>query len=689
MTNYTAKESVLTYLSDPAVVAALGAFAVTSAYYLYSRPTPQPCPVDANRQSYELPGEDGARMSSLSTEIIERLFDDVTTAHEAFMRGVNLSGDKPCLGFRSSPGGPYAWLTYNEVLERSFNTGSGLVEIGCHPADSGHTFVGVYAPNRIEWVFVGQACNLYSMSLVPLYDTLGPDACVFIVNQAQMTTIVCDESKLKVLLEEAKKCPKLKNIVKIGAAVTDEEKVVGDEMGVKIISFTDVEERGRDNRQEKKPPKPDDIAVVCYTSGTTGNPKGVMLTHRNITAGVAGIVTTLEKCGLYISDSEVHLSYLPMAHMFEQISQVMCFMYGAKIGFFSGNVRNILDDVRALKPTLFVSVPRVLNRVYDMTQKEVSSSPIKRLLFNLAMRFKRAELEKNIVRRDSVWDYLVFRKIQDSFGGRLRMLFSATAPLRDDVMIFLRCALGCQVLEGYGQTETTVASSLQLVGDQTYGHVGPPMPCNKIKLVDVPDMDYYAKDGKGEVCFFGPNVFQGYLFNEEKTKEAIDKDGWLHSGDIGEWLPNGTLKLIDRKKNLFKLSQGEYIAPEKVETVYTQCSMVQQIFVYGDSKKSTLVAIVVPEPYVVEKWANKNGVEGDINSLCNNEQLKKAILDQMTAEAKREKLRSFEQVKAISLSPEMWTVGNNLLTPTLKPKRQALKTLFAKTFEDLYSTLPE
>lgn len=684
-----AAESALRYLRDPTVVASLGAVAVASMYYLASRPTPQPCPVDPLNQSYELLGGDYARMNSLTTELVEKLFDDVTTSHEAFLRGVRLSGDKPCLGYRSSPGGPYAWLTYKEVLERSTNTGSGMMEIGCHPGDDGNVFVGVYAPNKIEWVLVEQACNMYSLAIVPLYDTLGPEACVYIINQAQMTTVVCDEGKLKVLLEQCDKCLKLKNIVKIGTQVTDEEKAAGDKVGVKVISFEDLEELGKNHRHEKKPPKPEDIAVVCYTSGTTGDPKGAMITHRNAIAMLSGLVCLVEKCGIVITDADVHISYLPLAHMYERLAQLMLFTYGGKVGFFGGNVRNILDDLQTLKPTIFISVPRVLNRVYDRVTKQVSSSSIKSFLFNMAMRSKKAELERNIVRKDSIWDYLVFRKIQNSFGGRVRFLISGSAPLRDDVMIFLRCALGCQVFEGYGQTETTAAATLQMIGDQTYGHVGPPLPCNKIKLVDVPDMKYYAKDGKGEICFYGPNVFKGYLYDEKKTKEAIDEDGWLHSGDIGEWQSNGTLRVIDRKKHIFKLSQGEYIAPEKIETVYTQCSMVHQVYVHGDSKKSCLVAVVVPEKDPVQKWADKNDVHGDINSWCTNEKVKKAILDQMVAEGKKEQLKSFEQVKAIFLTPEIWSVENGLLTPTLKFKRPALKSHFAETFEDLYETLPE
>ncbi|RMX40434.1 hypothetical protein pdam_00009465 [Pocillopora damicornis] len=543
-----AAEAALKYLRDPAIAAGLGAMAVASMYYLTSRPTPQPCPVDPTKQSYELPDGDYARMNSLTTELVEKLFEDVSTSHEAFLRGKRLSGDKPCLGYRSSPGGPYAWLTYNEV-------------------------------------------DLEMM--------LG----------SKMVTVVCDESKIKVLLEQSDKCPKLKNIVKIGSSVTDEEKEAGEKVGIKITCFRELE-----------PPKPEDLAVVCYTSGTTGNAKGAMITHKNAIAMLSGLVYLVQECGILISSEDVHISYLPLAHMYERLAQVI---------------------------------------------KQASSSAVKSFLFNLAMRFKKAELERNIVRNDSIWDYLVFKKIQNSLGGRVRFVISGSAPLRDDVMIFLRCALGCQVFEGYGQTETTAAATLQMIGDQTYGHVGPPLPCNKIKLVDVPEMEYYAKEGKGEVCFYGPNVFKGYLYDEDKTKEAIDEDGWLHSGDVGEWQPNGTLKVIDRKKHIFKLSQGEYIAPEKVEKVYTQCSMVHQVYVHGDSKKSCLVAVVVPEKDPVEKWAEKNGVDGDMDSFCANE------------------------VKAIFLTPEIFTTENGLLTPTLKFKRPALKKHFLQTFEDLYATVPE
>ncbi|KAJ7370464.1 hypothetical protein OS493_032028 [Desmophyllum pertusum] len=275
---------------------------------------------------------------------------------------------------------------------------------------------------------------------------------------------------MKALLEQCDKCPKLKNIVKIGPAVTDEEKALGEKVGIKVTCFKELEEIGKNHRHEKKPPKPDDVAVVCYTSGTTGNPKGAMITHKNAIAMLSGLVYLVEKCGITVSEDDVHMSYLPW-----RISDDIYIWW--KSWIFGGNVRNILDDLQTLKPTVFISVPRVLNRVYDRVLKQVSSSSIKSFLFNMAMRSKKAELERNIVRNNSIWDYLVFRKIQNSLGGRVRFLISGSAPLRDDVMVFLRCALGCHVFEGYGQTETTAAATLQMIGDNTYGHVGPPLPC--------------------------------------------------------------------------------------------------------------------------------------------------------------------------------------------------------------------
>jgi len=318
----------------------------------------------------------------------------------------------------------------------------------------------------------------------------------------------------------------------------------------------------------------------------------------------------------------------------------------------------------------------------------VSTSALKKFLFKSAMGAKLAELRQGIVRRDSIWDWLVFRRVQQSMGGRVRFIITGSAPISSKVMDFVRVAFGCQVFEGYGQTECTAGATMTLPGDCTAGHVGAPLPCNRMKLVDVKDMNYFAENGEGEVCFYGPNIFKGYLKDPTKTAEALDADGWLHSGDIGRWLPNGSLKIIDRKKHIFKLAQGEYIAPEKVENIYTRSVYVAQAYLYGDSLKSACVAIIVPDEDMLMKWAKENGVSGTFAELCKNKDVNQMVLDDITQLGKDSGLHSFEQAKAIVLCAEPFTVENGFLTPTFKLKRPAVKSHFMQTFVQLYGQLP-
>ncbi|KAL2091919.1 hypothetical protein ACEWY4_011717 [Coilia grayii] len=279
-----------------------------------------------------------------------------------------------------------------------------------------------------------------------------------------------------------------------------------------------------------------------------------------------------------------------------------------------------------------------------------------------------------------LWD----SKVQAGLGGNLRFILTASAPISPAVLSFLRAALGCLIFEGYGQTECTAGCTFSMPGDWSAGHVGAPLPCAMVKLTDIPEMNYYAQNGEGEICIRGPSVFRGYLKDEERTAEALDSDGWLHSGDVGQWLANGTLRIIDRKKHIFKLSQGEYIAPEKIENIYTRCGPVLQVFVHGDSLESHLVGIVVPDPEVFTDWAKERGIMGSYEELCQNPDVKKAVLEDMTAVGKEAGLKSFEQVKDLYLHPEQFSISNGLLTPTLKSRRMDLRKAFEEQIRLMY-----
>ncbi|XP_077329444.1 long-chain-fatty-acid--CoA ligase 6 isoform X4 [Lithobates pipiens] len=643
-----------------ATVLGLGAFAAVIAFWLASRPKAVKPPCNLLMQSKELEAGDGARHSVLGDgpKLLTHYYDDAMTMYEVFQRGLHISENEPCLGSRK-PNQPYEWLSYKEVSNRAEWLGSGLLYQGCMASTD--QFIGVFAQNRPEWIISELACYTYSMVVVPLYDTLGHGAIRYIINMADISTVICDKpEKARLLLEHVEKgeTPGLKSVVLMDPV--DLELIErGRKCSVRIQTMRELEECGKQNRRAPFPPKPEDLSIVCFTSGTTGNPKGAMLTHGNVVADFSG---------------------------FLKVTESVVYCHGGRIGFFQGDIRLLSDDMKTLRPTIFPVVPRLLNRMYDKIFSQADTL-IKRWILEFASRRKEAEVRRGVIRNNSIWDRLLFNKVQASLGGRVRMIVTGAAPASPTVLGFLRAALGCQVYEGYGQTECTAGCTFTTPGDWTSGHVGAPLPCNFIKLVNVEDMNYFASKGEGEICVKGPNVFKGYLKDKEKTAEALDDSGWLYTGDIGKWLPNGTLKIIDRKKHIFKLAQGEYIAPEKIENIYIRSEPVSQIYVHGDSLQAFLVGIVVPDAEVMPGWAKKKGFEGSFAELCNNLELKKAIMADMVRLGKESGLHSFEQVKAIHIHKETFTVQNGLLTPTLKAKRPELRDFFKEEIAELYATV--
>uniref|UniRef100_A0A667ZR71 Long-chain-fatty-acid--CoA ligase n=1 Tax=Myripristis murdjan TaxID=586833 RepID=A0A667ZR71_9TELE len=626
----------------------MGAFAAITTYWYATRPKALKPPCDLGMQSVEMPGGEYARRSVLneSDQYMTFYYNDARTMYEVFLRGLRVSSEY-----------------------RAEYIGSALLHKG--HSHTGDKFIGIFAQNRPEWTISELACYTYSLVAVPLYDTLGTEAIDYIIDKASISTVICDvPDKVKLILDCVAGRKHTMKMIIVMEAFESDLVTRGKECGIDILSLKEIE-----------PPKPEDLALICFTSGTTGNPKGVILTHGNIIANTAAFIRITEP-----TTKDVLISFLPLAHMFERVVEGVILIHGARIGYFQGDIRLLMDDLKTLQPTIFPVVPRLLNRMFDKIFGQ-ANTPLKRWLLDFASRRKEAELRSGVVRKDSMWDKLIFRKVQASLGGRVRLMITGAAPVSPTVLTFLRSALGCQFYEGYGQTECTAGCSMSMPGDWTAGHVGAPLPCNSIKLVDVAEMNYLAANGEGEVCVKGPNVCQGYLKDPERTAEAIDKDGWLHTGDIGKWLPNGTLKLIDRKKHIFKLAQGEYIAPEKIENIYIRSDPVAQIFVHGDSLQACLVGIVVPDPDFLPGWVKKRGIEGSYSELCKNMDVKNAILEDILMVGKEGGLKSFEQVRQIALHPEMFSVQNGLLTPTLKAKRTELRNHFREQIDALYAKI--
>ncbi|XP_046900339.1 long-chain-fatty-acid--CoA ligase 1a isoform X1 [Hypomesus transpacificus] len=663
----------------------MGALAAFSTYLYASRPKALKPPCDLHMQSVEVQGGEFARRSVLNDDDkhMTHYYSDAQTMYEVFLRGMRVSNDGPCLGSRK-PNQPYEWLSYRVVADRAEHIGSALLHKG-HSQD-GDKYIGIFAQNRPEWTISELACYTYSLVAVPLYDTLGTEAIEYIIDRATISTVICDmPDKAKLILECVSGKEHTVKTVILMEAFDPDLVIQGQKSGISILSLAEFEVIGKENHQKPIPPKPEDLGLICYTSGTTGNPKGAMLTHRNVISNCAAFIRITEiHCMLNLHD--IHMSYLPLAHMFERVVEGVVLIHGGRIGYFQGDIRLLMDDLKTLQPTVFPVVPRLLNRMFDKVFGQANTS-LKRWLLDFATRRKEADMRNGVVRTDSLWDKLIFKKVQASLGGRVRLMITGAAPVSPTVLTFLRAALGCQFYEGYGQTECTAGCSMSMPGDWTAGHVGPPLPCNSIKLVDVTEMNYLAVNGEGEVCVKGPNVFLGYLRDPEKTVEAIDEDGWLHTGDIGKWLPNGTLKIVDRKKHIFKLAQGEYIAPEKIENIYTRSDPVAQIYVHGDSLQACLVAIVVPDPDFLPGWAKRKGIEGSFDELCKSKDIKNAILEDIVRLGKEAGLKSFEQVRDIVLHTEMFSVQNGLLTPTLKAKRADIRKHFKEQIDTLYAKI--
>lgn len=469
-----------------------------------------------------------------------------------------------------------------------------------------YRFMGIYAKNREEWTFSDLATMRSSGTIIAFYDTLGPAAVEFVIKQTGLTTISCAAQYLRtlIMLKTQGRADPIQNLVsfdKFEDAIRDEAKACG----INLYHISEVIEAGKNSTAEWSIPEPtpETTYMFCYTSGTTGDPKAAKLSHGNFLAAA-----TSSKYGtIDATPDDIMISYLPMAHSFEKVLFIISVLNGCKIGFFGGDVLKLTDDCCVLKPTLFPSVPRLYNRIYDKIQAGLRQlTGVKGMLANRAIQSKLYYLETQAAYEYQFYDTLVCNKFKQVLGGNVRIMVTGSAPISIDVLNFLKVCFCCPILEGYGQTESTAASCVTLPNDAKAGHVGGPLPCLKIRLRDIPEMDYTAQDKpnpRGEICFKGPSIFTGYFKNAEKTKEAIDEDGWLRSGDVGVVYPNGSVQIVDRAKNIFKLAQGEYIAPEKLENVYIQSPFIQQLYVHGDSLQSFLVAVIIPDFSAIKKWA--------------------------------------------------------------------------------------
>ena len=616
---------------------------------------------------------------------------DHDTVYAGYEYSFEKHKDNACIGTRADNGdGPYVWKTYGETKEISTAFGSGVLDLcPVHTVDDrDFRFIGINSKNREEWFIADIACVFYNITIVPFYDTLGADTVTYILNQTELETILVSEDKVPTLIELKQKneTGNLQNIIQM-EALTPERRREMNEVGFNAFSFEDIINMGRHDERDYIPAKVSDILCFSYTSGTTGDPKGAMLSHGNIMAALSSVKDYIQFC-----PDDRHLSYLPMPHIMEKAIFATMMYFGARVGAFNGDILKLKFDLAELKPTYFPSVPRLWGRMYDVISgmfREAEGA--KKALIEKALASKMEHLHKTGECTHGLWDSLVFKKTKAVLGGHVRLCLTGSAPMKAEVLDFLKVCFCAPMLEGYGQTESSGAVTVTNPLDTTSGHVGGPTRGVEIKLVDIPDMNYFETDilpegprPRGELCFRGPLVIPGYFKMSDKTAEAIDSDGWLHSGDVGMLLPNGSFKVIDRKKNIFKLSQGEYVAPEKVEGIMSQLPIVAQIFVHGDSIEAFVVAIVVPDEPNLLKWASAEGHSGGFTELCALEETKNYIHGELTNQGRAESLLGFEIPKTIHIHNELFTPESDILTPTFKLKRNIAAKVFRPQIDAMY-----
>ncbi|KAJ1364156.1 Siroheme synthase [Parelaphostrongylus tenuis] len=583
--------------------------------------------------------------------------------------------------------GEYHWRTFEAVDNRVNMVASALASLGCKKNDK----IIIFAETREEWMTTALACFKSCLPVITVYATLGEEAVEFAIKEVDAHTVFTSENLLPKVLKLISNGLDVQTVIYFESP--DPENVQNHEQeNVKILSFTQLLNIGKSGSIENKA-SPEDLAVIMYTSGTTGNPKGVMISHENIVAAISGMAEVVP-----ITPTDTYIGYLPLAHMLELCAELVTTTKGVRIGYSSPQLlfdrapkirKGTRGDCYALKPTLIACVPAVMDRIYKSVMDEVNDSgALFREVFHACYRRKRERYEEGY--NTFLLNKLVFNRIGKLLGGKIRWVLSGGAPLSSETQRFMNICFCCPVIQGYGLTETCGGGTLADVHDLSTGTVGPPLSCCEILLEDWQEAGYSPlnENPQGEILIGGRNVALGYFKNPEKTKEDFvyrNNKRYFATGDIGEFRKDGSLKIIDRKKDLLKLAHGEYISLGSVETQILSNQGIDNVCVFGDSTKDYLVALVVPNEKYLRKLAKEFSLsENDMDSLCKDKKIIETVLKEIQSHVAG-KLQKVEIPKKIFLCSEPWTAHTGLLTEALKLKRKTIEKTFRKELDEMYS----
>ncbi|KAJ8099418.1 eukaryotic long-chain fatty acid CoA synthetase (LC-FACS) [Lipomyces tetrasporus] len=663
----------------------------------------------------ERPGYSAVYRNAASPDkLIQSSHPLVRTQYDAFEYSVKKYPDRDLLGARflvdpqRGLWSPYIWQSYRTVAERRTNLGSGLCHLNDHVIKNPTTeqyAIALFSQNRPEWILTDLACHAYNLIVVPLYDNLGPNSSEFILNAVEAPILVASLNHIPKILSLTNDLPNLKVIISMDPLKSDSDlpdqskedilKAWAKDRSVMIYTMTEVEELGKQHLRPHNPPNPSDILTINYTSGTTSSPKGVVLTHANFVAAIAVAFCHLPRSSNDVVD--VVLSYLPLAHIYERATIGIALAVGAAVAFYRGNILQILEDLLEVRPTAFTSVPRLLNRFESaIKDKTVNAVGWRSSIARHGLSVKLQSLADGHGPNKFIWDRLISKKVRANAGmDRVACIVSGSAPLAPDSHQFLRAAFAVPISQGYGLTETHGGCLVGQAADFTTGHCGPPTVTTEVCLKDVPELDYYVTDKpwpRGELLIRGTSVFREYYKDKARTREAIDADGWFHTGDVAAIDELGRVYIIDRAKNFFKLAQGEYVAPEKIENAYLAgCPLVQQLFIHGNSLEAYLVAIGGVQPLAFAPFVSKildrhisPSDEAALQEACEDPRVIEVVLAEFEKVAKDMNLQGYEKVRNLKLMVEPFTIENDILTPTLKLKRPVAAAFFKDVIQEMY-----
>lgn len=569
-------------------------------------------------------------------------------------------------------GGKWLSISSAEVATRAGNIALGIYAMGIHKGDR----IGIMSANSPEWTLTDVGCQFAGVVDVPIYTTLAAGSVCYILNDAQARVLFVEDRKMYDRISESLgECKSIETII-----FFDKSAVAGVDGS---LSLDDVEAKGKElaatepdllsNLQSAV--QPTDIATLIYTSGTTGEPKGVMLSHDNITSNVID-------CGEHydFSPKDISLSVLPFSHVFER-SAMYLYVYNGMSVYYAESVEKVPDNLAEVRPTIFIGVPRIFEKVYEKAKLKASQNGgAKEKIFDWAMdvavKYARhgedgTSVPLGLKIKHAIADKLVYSKLRAFFGGRLRFCLTGGAAISDEIyLIFTGAGIG--IMQGYGLTETSPVITSNNPSFVKLGTVGKPIHNMQVRI---------AEDGEIETT--GPGIMLGYYNKEQATRDTFTDDGWFRTGDIGEIDNEGFLKITDRKKELFKTSGGKYIAPSPIEQMIRSSRFVNQAVLIGNERKFAS-ALIVPNFEMLDSYAKHKGLpKMSPAEYCQNEKIID-LFERQVATA-TEGLAKFETVKKVALLENEFTVDGGELTPTMKLKRRVIDDKYRDVIDELYT----